>query len=309
MRLIVALLILFALFAVVLSVPVRCTEVTINALEFDEDLLSLEEEFTLEEDTLKIIFKRKCFKKKGSIYRRYPKTVDCKDRDVCRYFCGDYVPGCKKTAYFADFYKAGTNQIQRDSIGYNYYIVCVKRIGGGIWMRDKTKAFANKVIKELHLDTKVKEVTKGPVRLFYGYEQSLYNVLERLKRSGNPILQYIGQLATLLMSIEKMCKKDPTWKKKLEKKIDLFVEGKESAVGRFSGNHNSKTNTKPVFQMLEMEKIPSSSKQFNQEFLEKRLSDDSQLCSCEDLFKNHAFKFAFPNSKSMALAQCKQLCK
>eukprot|EP01080_Neovahlkampfia_damariscottae_P007060 gene7060-11223_t len=192
------------------AVPVRCDQVTIDALEFEDDLLEFESEDTLSQ-----------------------LADPCKDGRVCIFFCkkknGSY--DYNRKIYFSKFVQnsAGTEEDKTNA----YENACVKRTKVESEEKDMIlyalKASVSRQ-KTKNTDTdkekeeKEKELNKQSEQNERNAAASWKNYLNHLEASNDPAEMYFAFLGEILITFGKVCKQDPNWMENLDEKIDDFID-------------------------------------------------------------------------------------
>eukprot|EP01080_Neovahlkampfia_damariscottae_P005457 gene5457-9270_t len=188
------------LFFTINAVPVRCGEVTVDALEYEEELDIADD---LDEDL-----------------DMFQLANPCKTGKVCVHYCKrpNGSISLKHKIYLADFVQHSIgNEVDKTKA---FDEACIKRT--------MTKSFRNLLLKKalIFVINKIKRNPKAHSRVTKSFrlaKRKWRTLLRYLEAEGTPLEQYFGQMAQMFNTFGKICVKEKHWRRTVGQKLKDFL--------------------------------------------------------------------------------------
>ena len=243
-------------------------------------------------------------------------SAKCKEKNICVVDCSEIVPECKKLAYFSDFTEKA--QGTADEVFKAYMDACIHKKFDDPKTPNPIKSYLM-VKMGLFVNFGLFGFKIGrPTQLTYA------QVLEKIEKSNDSILKYLGKMSELMFIFRKMCTEDSDWKDKVEEKVTkLFDDDVSDIQGQFKGNPKLKEHFVSQIQQLKalrtqmvLSNIFSDGKLY-QKFTNAKTSFQNffiglikagklgHVCQCANFMKNNNL---FPNGQQIAEERCKSVC-
>eukprot|EP01080_Neovahlkampfia_damariscottae_P008065 gene8065-12526_t len=277
------------------SVPVRCAEGTINALSIDEETSTLG-------------------------------YVNCQNIQACVLNCRRFYRSCNKKVYFAHFTR-GAHYFARRAISAAYNTRCINREGENLlWLKKFVSSSAVYAKRRMAKSRpKYNLLFRGTgVSKNYMSKNSYSKVIKKLLKTRNAAYVVIARLAQLLLTLDKICRKKPNWKKNLNYRLNnifsiefiknnykgnfflrqLLIKKVRDANGAISylleKFRNSRSKKLAVRRMKSL---------LIQKFKQRVHSGkDDYLCKCHNFFADRRVKRFIPRAYHQARVKCKRTC-
>jgi hypothetical protein len=242
----------------------------------------------------------------------------CKNEDVCVYPCNKIIPNCNKKVYFSDF----LSQIPKNglkTVAEGYVKSCIQRKYDSpseyFWMKEQLFSLANQAIQTINPTVKPK-IHAG---------MSYVDMVQKLLETKENIFVYLSRMSELLLTLDKMCQQNETWRKDLKLKIvDLmdsdttdikthFSGNKflmEEMIGRYQSAVKAKLQFDSTHKTSERRNFHKLKKQFKLKYLQNAQKGDNvgYLCRCDYFIRGGVVKY-YKNGLMMVKKECGAICQ
>jgi hypothetical protein len=241
----------------------------------------------------------------------------CKNADVCVYPCNKIIPNCNKNVYFSDFLSK-IPQEGLQTVAESYLGACIQRKFEGptkeFWMKSQLLKLVSIAVETMNPATKP-QVNAG---------MSYSDIVQKLVSTNEHIFVYLARMSELLLTLDKMCQQNETWKKDLKLKIvDLMDSDTTDLRTHFSGNkfllnimigrYNSAVKAKLAYdgahKTVDRHKFHSLKKKFKLNYLRNAENGDSKgyLCRCDYFIRGDVTKY-YSGALDLVKKQCGVVC-
>eukprot|EP01080_Neovahlkampfia_damariscottae_P001434 gene1434-12053_t len=237
----------------------------------------------------------------------------CRSKDVCVVDCSKVVEGCNKAAFFTDFTQnaQGTER----QVFKAYMDACIYRKFDGPREKNPIKSY---------LQLKLYGFSFTFTKTFQRSSITYGEILDKIEKSNDPILKYLGKMSELMLTFQRMCTEDENWRENVEQKVnELFDFNTEDIEVQFSGNTALREYfVDQVAQLAAIKRQMIVSNLFGNNSLYTKFNDAvnafkmffvglitkndfGYVCKCENFMKNNNL---FPNGQKIAEDRCNVVC-
>ena len=232
----------------------------------------------------------------------------CKDRSVCFVNCGDYVPGCKKKAFFTDFLNfPGVSKSNRIKA---YENVCIQR------------SYASKSEQRFWLKEYLAELLKDKCDLNVDKNDKLEKIASTVNGKKSRKGMYFVKQTEILMSVKKLCK-DKFRADYIERKLKTSFRQGSTAGEKMFVFRNDLSDLKDLFteKIRDLRRIfddfdrddKDDMEKWSDRFVEKFVRDDlasgqTYVCNCAHFGEDKRTKSSFQQKLPTIKNQCKKVC-